>query len=123
MAGVVLWGFGRYFREPPSSQENTRSTPSSPIRGVQEQIVRLDSHPWTGIQGTAGYRPDDWVKNGKAKATIGNDDPEGNAMTEICSDRGAREVLRVVVGILGRMRVWGLGGEFKSVLEEMVRRS
>lgn len=121
MAGVVLWGFGRYFREPSSSQNNSRSSPSSPIRGVQEEVVRLDSHPWT--IGKPSACPDEWIKKGKEKATIGNDDPEGNAMTEICSDRGAREVLRVVVGILGRMRVWGLGGEFKSVLEEMVRRS
>lgn len=121
MAGVVLWGFGRYFREATPSQTHPRSTPSSPIRGVQEEIVRLDSHPWK--QGTGGYCPDEWIRKGKAKATIGNDDPEGNAMTEICSERGAREILRVVVGILGRMRVWGLGGEFKSVLEEMVRRS
>lgn len=124
MAGVVLWGFGRYFREPSSTQENARSSPSSPIRGVQEQIVRLDSHPWTiGMQSATGYCPDEWIKKGGKKATIGNDDSEGNAMTEICSDRGAREVLRVVVGILGRMRVWGLGGEFKSVLEEMVKRT
>lgn len=66
---------------------------------------------------------DDWIKKGKGKATIGSDQHAGNAMTEICSEMGAKEVLRVVVGILGRMRVWGLGGEFKNVLEEMVRRS
>lgn len=75
------------------------------------------------MQGTGEYCPEEWIRNGGKKATIGNDDPDGNAMTEICSERGAREVLRVVVGILGRMRVWGLGGEFKSVLEEMVRRT
>ncbi|KAI5843830.1 fungal-specific transcription factor domain-containing protein [Morchella snyderi] len=125
MAGVVLWGFGRYFREPTTATTGGNSdTPNSPIRGMQEQIVRLDSHPWTcGVQGAGEYCPEEWIRNGGKKATIGNDDPDGNAMTEVCSERGAREVLRVVVGILGRMRVWGLGGEFKSVLEEMVRRT
>ncbi|KAG0134894.1 hypothetical protein HOY82DRAFT_480860 [Tuber indicum] len=111
MAGVVLWGFGRYFQEPlPPSPPH-----SGPFGGVQEEVVRLDSQPWKGV--------DDWIKKGKGKATIGSDQHAGNAMTEICSEMGAREVLRVVVGILGRMRVWGLGGEFKNVLEEMVRRS
>lgn len=125
MAGVVLWGFGRYFREPNTNLEDIRTSPDSPtIRGMQVQIVRLDSHPWTrGIKGTGEYCPDEWIKNGGKKATIGNDDPDGNAMTEICSERGAKEVLKVVVGVLGRMRVWGLGGEFKSVLEEMAKRS
>ncbi|PUU78567.1 fungal-specific transcription factor domain-domain-containing protein [Tuber borchii] len=111
MAGVVLWGFGRYFREPlPPGPLH-----SNPLGGVREEVVRLDSQPWKGV--------DDWIKKGKGKATIGSDQHAGNAMTEICSEMGAKEVLRVVVGILGRMRAWGLGGEFKNVLEEMVRRS
>ena len=111
MAGVVLWGFGRYFREPlPPDPLHP-----NPLGGVREEVVRLDSQPWKGV--------DDWIKKGKGKATIGSDQHAGNAMTEICSEMGAKEVLRVVVGILGRMRAWGLGGEFKNVLEEMVRRS
>jgi hypothetical protein len=43
-------------------------------------------------------------------------------MMEVCGEDGAKEVLRVVVGILGSLRVWGLGGEFKGVLEELVAR-
>jgi hypothetical protein len=50
---------------------------------------------------------------------MGDDGP----VMEVCGEDGAREVLKVVVGILGSLRVWGLGGEFKNVLEELMSRS
>jgi len=65
----------------------------------------------------------EWIKTGKGRATIrkdGDDAETGEAgETQLCSERGAKEVLQVVVGILGKMRIWGLGAEFRRVLEVM----
>ncbi|KAL7269183.1 hypothetical protein RUND412_008163 [Rhizina undulata] len=137
VAGVVLWGFGRYFRvftpSPGRDVESQASSlTSSPLLKSQEEVVRLDLLPWTvGINtynSPSGIKaPDEWIRSGKGKATIGKGSDslreDGSVMTEICSENGAREVLKVVAGILGRMKVWGLGGEFQNVLEEMGSRN
>jgi hypothetical protein len=103
LAGIVLWGFGNYYRS---------ST-------IDEHLVRLDALPWTtpGYEGRGLLTPDEWIRFGRGKPTIMMDEKT----VDVCGDDGgAKEVLRVVVGILGSLRVWGLGGEFKQVLEELM---
>ena len=85
--------------------------------------MRLDLLPWITPSSCAG-RGEEWVRTGRGKAVIGVgvDGRPGGRMVEVCAGDGAKEVLKVVVGILGSLRVWGLGGEFKGVLEELVAR-
>ena len=62
----------------------------------------------------------EWLRTGKGRATIRKDgDDAETGETQLCSERGAKEVLQVVVGILGKMRIWGLGAEFRRILEVM----
>ena len=85
--------------------------------------MRLDLLPWNTPTGCSG-KEEEWIHYGRGKATIGISvaEGQGDRMMEVCGEDGAKEVLRVVVGILGSLRVWGLGGEFKGVLEELVAR-
>ncbi|KAI5785793.1 fungal-specific transcription factor domain-containing protein [Geopyxis carbonaria] len=117
LAGVVLWGFGNYYRPGAPSSSSSAGDGFSP--GRQDAVVRLDLLPWHSGCGS----PDAWIRTGAGKATIGMGGEGGqDRMMEVCGEGGAKEVLKVVVGILGSLRVWGLGGEFKRVLEELVRR-
>lgn len=151
LAGVVLWGFANYQRSSTSSPSPSSSSaasdsaassaaspthpgaahaapqppPPPPPLPLQfpELTVRLDLLPWNMPKSCAG-RGEEWVRTGRGKAVIGVgvDGGLGDRMVEVCAGDGAKEVLKVVVGILGSLRVWGLGGEFKGVLEELVAR-
>jgi hypothetical protein len=121
VAGIVLWGFGLYFRPTLPTAPNTVSHTAA--LGEQEEVVKLDYLPWTPCRGGIGGGgiPEEWIKYGKGKATIGMDTGD-RGMMELCTEEGAKEALRVVVGILSSLRVWGLGGEFNRVLEELLQR-
>lgn len=119
LAGVVLWGFGNYHR--------VVLHDSKPVYHPRpDEHVRLDLLPWCsggtgGVRGTGG--PEDWIRYGKGKATIEVVVEDGAVkMVEVCGEEGAKEVLKVVVGILSGLKVWGLGGEFKGVLEGLMAR-
>lgn len=117
LAGVVLWGFGNYYRPMPAAPQ--------PYPGRQEDVVRLDLLPWC-LPGQASIArsstsPEEWIRTGKGKATIGMGG-DADKMMDVCGPEGTKEVLKVVVSVLGSLRVWGLGGEFKAVLEELVTR-
>jgi hypothetical protein len=127
LAGVVLWGYAQYRRpreETPTSSAASSVNGAYPLtNSVHEEVVRLDLLPWNMPQGPG--RVEEWLRYGKGRGSIAmgmRDDGSGGVM-EVCGEDGAREVLRVVVGILGSLRVWGLGGEFKNVLEELMARS
>lgn len=119
LAGVVLWGFGNYHRV-------VTHDASTALYHRQDDYVRLDLLPWASggsgaARGTAG--PEDWMRYGKGTATIEIcGEVEGVRVVEVCGEEGAKEVLRVVVGILSGLKVWGLGGEFKEVLEGLMAR-
>ncbi|KAF8243372.1 hypothetical protein K440DRAFT_561894 [Wilcoxina mikolae CBS 423.85] len=123
LAGVVLWGFANYHRSDSMSScgSSVSSAQSGTYPGRPEDVVRLDLLPWNTPSGCSG-KEEEWIRYGRGKATIGIGAAEGDRMMEVCGEDGAKEVLRVVVGILGSLRVWGLGGEFKGVLEELVAR-
>ncbi|KAI5810333.1 fungal-specific transcription factor domain-containing protein [Pyronema omphalodes] len=82
-----------------------------------QEMVQLDILPWHAGPEQQG-RGEEWVRTGRGKAVIHKE----SGVVEVCGEEGAKEVLRVVVGILGSLRVWGLGGEFKEVLEQLVNR-
>lgn len=110
LAGVVLWGFGKYYR--PTTPEELRNS-----------VVRLDMLPW--VHGEEAGRGEEWIRQGVGRAAIGVLDKTTGELVEVvevCGDRGAAMVLKVVVEILGALRFWGLGGEFKGLLEELVSR-
>jgi len=126
LAGVVLWGFAQYHRSrddttPSSSAASSMKSGVYPLH-VHEDAVRLDVLPWNMPAGMTRTYPEEWIRYGRGKATIGVEGDDGDKMMEVCGQDGAKEVLRVVVGILGSLRVWGLGGEFKNVLEELMAR-
>ena len=140
LAGVVLWGVAKWFVEtrsialanawssrlnegeivqldaisPSNSSSSFTSSPPSPAPS--------STSPSTGSGSSAGMPPlvAEWVKTGKGRATIRRDGEGPDVgQTQLCSDQGAKDVLHVVVCILGKMRIWGLGAEFRRVLEGM----
>jgi len=126
LAGVVLWGFAQYQRSrgditPSSSAASSMKSGFYPPHG-HEEVIRLDQLPWNMPAGMARAYPEEWIQYGRGKAMIGVEGDGGDKMMEVCGEDGAKEVLRAVVGILGSLRVWGLGGEFKNVLEELMAR-
>ncbi|RPB25211.1 hypothetical protein L211DRAFT_783418 [Terfezia boudieri ATCC MYA-4762] len=121
LAGVVLWGVAKWFVECRSmAAANTWTC------GLNNGVdIRLDKIPIpspSNHESSCGMPAvvSQWLKTGKGRATIRKDgDDTETGETQLCSERGAKEVLQVVVGILGKMRIWGLGAKFRRVLEVM----
>ena len=88
---------------------------------MREEVVRLDMLPWCAGGAPQRLTPEEWIRDGLGVAVVGTGEGEERLM-DVCGPEGAREVLKVVVSILGSLRVWGLGGEFKAVLEELMTR-
>ncbi|TGZ83462.1 hypothetical protein EX30DRAFT_393077 [Ascodesmis nigricans] len=133
LAGVVLWGFGRYYR--PNSREEWE-------RWNDESVgtVRIDMLPWVHGEEAAGGK--EWILRGRGRPAVGvevggvgggmlsapapapapapGDTANKWKIVQVCEPGGASMVLGVVVKILGALRFWGLGGEFKGMLEELV---
>ena len=120
LAGVVLWGFGNYYRprhRSSSANDEPWNGRSDRGEGDSRATVRLDLLPWlAGERAEEGAREaEEWIRAGEKRAMVMG--REG--MVGVETVEGVKEVLRVVVGVLGSLRVWGLGGEFRSVLEEL----
>ncbi|KAF8474190.1 fungal-specific transcription factor domain-containing protein [Kalaharituber pfeilii] len=117
LAGVVLWGVAKWFVECRSMAAADTWT-----CGLNDAAnVRLDAIP-TPACASGAMPPEvaEWLKTGKGRATIRKDgDGRDVGETQLCSEQGAKEVLQVVISILGKMRIWGLGAEFRRVLEVM----
>ncbi|KAI5807707.1 fungal-specific transcription factor domain-containing protein [Peziza echinospora] len=113
LAGVVLWGVAKWFVECRSMAAANMWTCGLNDGGD----IPLDAVPMKpyGMPG----RVAEWLKMGKGRATIRRDGPVKEGDIQLCSEQGAKEVLQVVVSIIGRLRIWGLGGEFRRVLEGM----
>lgn len=103
LAGVVLWGVARY------------------SKGIYtgDDAVMIDVDAVHAPHGMAQHARD-WVENGIGKAMIQKDE---GIRVELCSEQGAKEVLSSIVGLLSRVRFWGLGEEFRRVLEGIARKS
>lgn len=108
LAGVVLWGFGRYYDRAALQPRQTLDT---------NKIIRLDLLPWVHGEDCG----EKWVKTGEGKPAIAIMDKATGVerVVDVCGESGAMSVLKVVVEILGSLRFWGLGGEFKGLLEEL----
>lgn len=122
LAGVVLWGVAKWFVECRSLAAANTWTCGLNV-GVD---IRLDAIPtcsdFCGSESRGGMPSAvaDWLKTGRGRATIRKDGDRPDVdKIQLCSEQGAKEVLQVVVGILGKMRIWGLGAEFRRVLEVM----
>lgn len=105
LAGVVLWGIARY--TPPSSP--------SARHGEEGEHVMLDCLHSSNV---SVRKAREWVLSGKG---VGAVSVEGGGSVELCCERGGREVLSMVVGLLSSVRFWGLGEEFRRVLEGVCR--
>lgn len=121
LAGVVLWGVAKWFIEcHPIAESNAWrcNVNNSCVK------IRLDAIPMASPNSESSYKMPvtvaDWLKTGKGRAIIKKDGDEDEACeAQLCSEQGAKDVLQVVVNILGKMRIWGLGAEFRRVLEVM----
>lgn len=128
LAGVVLWTYAQYRRPreetPASSCASSVKSGAYPLATASrhEEVVRLDLLPWN-MPSSSSSRVEEWLRYGIGRGSIGMGMGDDGPVMEVCGEDGAREVLKVVVGILGSLRVWGLGGEFKNVLEELMSRS
>lgn len=122
LAGVVLWGVAKWFVEchPITAVNIWRCN----VNNSGSRNIRLDAIPIPSSNPEYSYGMPatvaEWLKTGKGRATIRIDGDGAEACeAQLCSEQGAKDVLQVVVNILGKMRIWGLGAEFRRVLEVM----
>lgn len=99
MGGVYLWAFAKYFPDDPSVIESENEN--------EKEGVKLDDLPWTKTWTGA----ENWITSG-GKASI-------QGVDNLCSKIGAGEVLKLVMHLLQRMQLWGIGEKFCVAVQEI----
>lgn len=103
------------------SHGHSNGSGSGSDSGRNRGAVGISGVGWQreGLRGRGAV--EDWIRSGRGRACVAPE-TDGDAPVPVTGEDGAREALRVVVRILNALRVWGLGGEFRTVLEELVGR-
>ena len=119
LAGVVLWGVAKWFVEcrPITTANTRRCNVNNSCRSIRLDAIPIPSSNPESSHGMP-VNVTEWLKTGEGRATIRKDgDGAEPCEAQLCSEQGAKDVLQVVINILGKMRIWGLGAEFRRVLE------
>lgn len=122
MGGVYLWAFVKYYKSHvyddddrgSSADEEDDDDGDESMGEADSEVegVRLDELPWTTTKSTgAGSEAARWIKFG-GKASI-------YGVKNLCSEKGANEILKLVMGLLQRMKLWGIGEKFCMAIQEI----
>jgi len=118
MGGVYLWAFVKYYKshvyyhDDRGSSADGEDNDDDSMDDDEAEGVRLDELPWTTTKSTgAGSEAARWIKYG-GKASI-------YGVKNLCSEKGANEVLKLVMVLLQRMKLWGIGEKFCMAIQEI----